>query len=145
MPPAPRRPGAAVKGPAGRSASRLDGASVLGITLGWGAFLAAVLWEGGFASLRAFWNPPAFVLVVGGTLGATVLSYPGERLRTLPGVLRRAFLLPDGSAVQGSGDDRPALVAILVNLAEKARREGLLSLEDDARPAPSAASRPRWA
>jgi len=109
---------------------------VLGITLGWGAFLAAVLWEGGFASLRAFWNPPAFVLVVGGTLGATVLSYPGERLRTLPGVLRRAFLLPDGSAVQGSGDDRPALVAILVNLAEKARREGLLSLEDDARRAP---------
>lgn len=99
----------------------MDPSTLIGLLLGWGAFATAVLWEGGFGSVGAFWNPPAFLLVAGGTLGATILSFPIERIRTLPAAVRKAFV-PDE-------DDTIGDIRKLVGFAERARREGLLSLE----------------
>lgn len=102
-----------------------DLATALGLILGWGAFLGSVLWEGGAQSLAAFWNAPALLLVAGGTAGATVLSFPLERIRSLPCVLRNAFVAQEGISEE--------LIHILVRWAERARREGLLSLQDESR------------
>jgi chemotaxis protein MotA len=105
----------------------MDRSTLIGLLLGWGAFVGAVIWEGGGAgALGAFWNPPAFLLVIGGTVGATVLSFPLDRIRALPATLRKAF-------VAGDGPDFGSVIRTLAGLAERARREGLLALEPDVR------------
>jgi chemotaxis protein MotA len=105
----------------------MDRSTLIGLLLGWGAFVGAVIWEGGGAgALGAFWNPPAFLLVIGGTVGATVLSFPLDRIRALPATLRKAF-------VAGDGPDFGSVIRTLAGLAERARREGLLALEPDIR------------
>lgn len=107
----------------------MDPSTLLGLMLGWGAFIGAILWEGGTGSVGAFWNPPAFLLVVGGTVGATILSFPIERIHALPAILRNAF-------VAGDDDAWEDILRVLVGWAETARREGLLALEADADRAP---------
>jgi chemotaxis protein MotA len=103
----------------------LDRTTLVGLVLGWGAFVTAVIWEGGVGSVGAFWNPPAFLLVIGGTIGATILSFPAERIRALPAILRNAFIAEEV--------DYGTVVRKVVGLAEKARRDGVLALEADAR------------
>jgi len=65
----------------------------------------------------------AFVIVMGGTLGAVCLSFSGAELRQswreLPHIFRQ------------TRDDTPNQVARLVHLAYRARREGLLALEGE--------------
>lgn len=101
----------------------MDLATVIGLVLGWGAFLGAVIMEGGH--LSALVNLPAFVLVVGGTLGATTISYSLSQMTSLPLVTKNAFL--------GGGFDVTQLVSTIVDLAKKARRDGILVLEDEAK------------
>ncbi|HEY3282811.1 MAG TPA: flagellar motor protein [Armatimonadota bacterium] len=101
----------------------MDLATILGLLLGWGAFLGSILMEGG--SIGGLINIPAFILVVGGTLGATVISYPLSAMTSLPLILKNAFI--------GASYDTTKLVMTVVDLAKKARREGILVLEDEAR------------
>ncbi len=92
------------------------------------AFLAAVaavlvadLLDGG--SLHSLLNLPAMLLVLGGTLGATVISVSREDLLQVPQAFRRLLrplALQREQAIDEIGD-----------LAEVARREGLLRLEDE--------------
>jgi chemotaxis protein MotA len=65
---------------------------------------------------------PPIVLVFGGTLGAAMAGGLLKDFLGIVGSLQRAFL---GKAVASD-----ALVDDIVKLAEKARREGLLALED---------------
>ena len=99
-----------------KGAANTDPSTLLGLLVGWGAFVISLVWEGGTRSLGAFWNPPAFVLVAGGTVGATILSFPIERIRSLPAVLRNAFMARE--------EDWEGVIRALVGFAEKARREG---------------------
>src|SRR5690606_34908367 len=64
----------------------------------------------------------AFMIVVGGTIGAATVSYTLEDMLRLPSLIMRAFKSPP--------DRRQALVGEIVALAELARRDGLLALED---------------
>src|SRR5258708_32338722 len=69
-------------------------------------------------------NMHAFLLVYGGTLGATLLTYPQNVLvQALRAV--RIFLIP------GNRPSAPNVVALIVRLAEKARRQGMESLQPD--------------
>lgn len=103
----------------------MDRSTLIGLLLGWGALVVAVVWEGGVNSLHAFWNPPAFLLVAGGTIGATTLSFSMAQINALPDSLKKAFAAPN--------EDHERIIRTLVLFAEKARREGLLVLEDDVR------------
>lgn len=103
----------------------MDPSTLIGLLLGWGAFVGAIVWEGGAGSLGAFWNPPAFLLVVGGTVGATILSFPIERIKAIPATLKKAFITEPV--------DYEDVIVTLVGFAERARREGLLVLEEDAK------------
>jgi len=101
----------------------MDLATIIGFVLAWGAFFASVIMEGG--DLKAFINPSALVLVFGGTFGATMMSFPMHEIKQLPSILKHAF--------KGGDENAPAVITKLVSFAERARREGLLALEEEAR------------
>ena len=60
----------------------MDLATIIGLVMAWGAVFAALLIEGG--KLAELINISAFVLVVGGTLGATTISVSLEQILALP-------------------------------------------------------------
>ncbi len=66
---------------------------------------------------------PSLLITVGGGLSATVVSSPLSRLMNVPNFTKWA-ITPRHSDIVG-------LISTLVNFSERARREGLLSLEDD--------------
>jgi chemotaxis protein MotA len=64
------------------------------------------------------------IVIIGlGTLGAGLISQPMEAMKALP----KTFRIATKKAPQANGEQ----IAKIVQLAEKARREGLLSLEED--------------
>ena len=99
----------------------MDLATIIGLVLAWGAFFGSIVMEGG--ELKAMINPSAALLVFGGTLGATMISFPLSAVIGLAGVVKNAFL--------GKKEDMGEIIRRLVSFAEKARREGLLALEDE--------------
>lgn len=101
----------------------LDRATAPGLVIGVGAMLIAFLFEGG--GLAGLVNVPAAILVFGGTIGAGMVSFPLGSLRNLPRFLSKAFM---DQAIEPR-----EVVETFVRLADKARREGLLALEDEAR------------
>ena len=94
----------------------------IGLLLGFGALIASVILEGG--SPMALVNLPAAVIVFGGTFGATLTSFPLKRFLSLGGLIAQTF--------QAYKGDPQTLIELFVNLADQARREGLLSLEEQA-------------
>lgn len=74
------------------------------------------------SSPSALWDPSSFVLVFGGTVGVTMLSIPAGDVMAALKVLPRGF--------GGSDAKYEEIIALFVELAEQARREGLLSLEE---------------
>jgi chemotaxis protein MotA len=83
--------------------------------------MLAVVMEGG--NPAALFNIPAFLIVVGGTGMATFASTSMEQFKQIPKLYKRAF----GGSELESGN----AIKEMVSLAEKARRDGLLALEDD--------------
>jgi chemotaxis protein MotA len=101
----------------------------VGITTIAGLVIAAVGILGGYTieggSVLSLVNIPGFMIVVVGTLGATMVSAPMSVITSIP----RSFIrsMKGGSGIQGH-----VMAERLVVMADKARREGLLSLEDEA-------------
>jgi len=96
-------------------------ATAMGLVIAIGALTMSVLLEGG--ELQAFVNFPAMLVVFGGTAGAALISFPTATVVQFPRLVRQVFLFRPTP---------PLLVARkLVSLAERARREGLLALEEE--------------
>lgn len=98
----------------------MDRATVLGLV----ATIALVAWvasAGAGRELAMFWQAPSAALVVGGAVLTTLMSASWGRFRTMGGVLRSALSTPDCSA--------EATITTLVDMAQVARRDGLLALE----------------
>jgi len=85
---------------------------------------AAVIESGGVGILAALVNLPSFMIVMGGTLGTVTASFPLERVTQMGKIIGVAF------RAEKSGERE--LVNLFVNLADRARREGLLALETEA-------------
>jgi chemotaxis protein MotA len=99
----------------------MDIATVLGLVLGIGALLGSFLMEGGH--LGALVQIPAMTLVIIGTLGASVITTSMSQLKALPNVLKIAVL--------EKKLDPSQLIELIYDLAQKARKNGLLSLEKE--------------
>lgn len=97
----------------------MDIATIFGLILAFGAVLTSFRIEGGDISALFIFAP--MMIVIGGTLGATIVTTSFDTVKQVPSYLRLAF----------SGATRPITEAIdtIVHLAEKARREGILGLE----------------
>ncbi len=99
----------------------LDKASLLGIILALGGVLAGLLLEGG--NLGQVLQPTAAMIVFGGTLGAVMIQFP------LPIILLAFRQL--GSVFVNPSRDPYATIQMLVAYAQKARREGIVSLDSE--------------
>jgi chemotaxis protein MotA len=93
----------------------LIGVVVGGLSIALGATL-----EG--SNVMAVINIPALFIVLGGTLGACIGGTSFEAVKAIPMLYKKAFM-PDEL-------DLPGRVAELVGYAEKARRDGLLALDE---------------
>ncbi len=72
----------------------------------------------------AFVNIPSVAIVVGGTVAALFVQYPLSAILSLPKVAKHAFVSKTWSPTE--------LINLMVGFAQKARREGLLALEEEA-------------
>ncbi len=99
----------------------MDKASFGGIVLAIGGIIAGLLLEGG--NLRQVLQPTAAMIVFGGTLGAVMLQFP---LTVVLHAIRRL-----GSVFFNSTQTPQQTVQRLVQFAQKARREGIVSLDND--------------
>ncbi|EHQ64165.1 MotA/TolQ/ExbB proton channel [Paenibacillus dendritiformis C454] len=99
---------------------KMDKTTVIGIIAGLAALIGGFLWEGG--NIGGLWEKTAALIVIGGTIAAVVVSFPGKRLRSIPQALKMAF------AHRAPQPEK--LIDDIVALSTVARREGMLSLED---------------
>lgn len=94
---------------------------VVGLVIALGSLLAANALEGGQAS--SLINLPAMMIILGGTCGVTLVSVGFKNFLRVP----KLFSL----VLKGGSQDITGLVETMVKFAQKARREGLLALEED--------------
>jgi len=99
----------------------MDIATIVGLVAGALIFsIVAVL--GG--NVVIFVSVQSFLVVVGGTLAGVMISYSFADLKNIPNLIKVSF--------QNDNMQSEQVIEDLVNFAEKARKEGLLALEDDA-------------
>lgn len=98
----------------------MDIASIIGLVLGVGLVVAAILTGGG--SFAAFVDAPSIMIVFGGSIAAALLSYPFKNFLGVFRIVWKAFCWK----VEGV----PDVIAQIVNLSGTARRDGLLALEN---------------
>ncbi|GIJ48667.1 motility protein A [Virgisporangium aliadipatigenens] len=98
----------------------MDPASLIGVALAFGSVFLLIILEGG--SIGSIFLIPPLILIFGGTIGVTMAGGYMKDAVNIGKIMVRAFTTkvtpPD------------ALVEQIVKLAERARREGLLALED---------------
>ena len=93
----------------------------IGVGLGFSMIVMSILTSGG--RIGAFIDPPSFLMVLGGSFGAMLLGNPMGRML---GIIRFIKII-----IQVPRHEEERIISSLVNFSEKARREGLLALEDD--------------
>jgi len=94
--------------------------SLIGLVVGLAALYLGATLEG--SNPLAVLNLPAMLIVLGGTLGATIMGTSFDAVKAIPMQYKRIFA-PDSP-------DLNAKVAELVGYAEAARRDGLLALDE---------------
>lgn len=99
----------------------MDLGTLLGFVLGWVVVIWAILLEPRSAGI--FIHIPSMLITFGGTVFSTVMNFPLKDLAKLPKIV--AIALKEDSY------NPQEVISSLVHLADKARREGLLALEDD--------------
>jgi chemotaxis protein MotA len=100
----------------------MDLTSVIGVIVAVGAIVAGQVLEGGH--LSSLLQPTAAMIVLGGTLGAVAVQFPTATLKRTWTDLRMVFA--------PRPPDLGAIVARMVAMATRARREGLITLESEA-------------
>jgi chemotaxis protein MotA len=105
-----------------------DFTSILGVPIGIGFVLAGQVLEGG--ALGSLLQLTAAVIVFGGTFGATLVSFSFADIRRAGAALRQVFL----------DEDTPHedTIRTMTRFAVKARKDGIMSLEDDVERLPDA-------
>jgi len=96
--------------------------TIIGLILGIGSMLGMVMLEGG--SPAELIGIPAAVIVFGATFAASFVQFPLKVVLALPKMIIQTF--------QSYDADAKALIDQLVGLADRARRDGLLTLEEAA-------------
>jgi chemotaxis protein MotA len=99
----------------------MDTGSIFGILLAVAGILLGLLIEGGH--IGQILQPTAAMIVLGGTAGAVMLQFP---IGTVGAAMRRLLRIFFYRATTGQ-----ATVQLLVGFANKARRSGIVSLDQD--------------
>ncbi len=97
----------------------MDLATLLGILVASGLVIGSILTGG---SGTWFINYPSLMIVIGGTMGATLINYPLADVVSVFKVTKNAFRNRSYQPIR--------LIPRMVEFAQKARREGILSFEN---------------
>jgi len=97
----------------------LELTTIIGILAGVFCIVLSMLMQG---NIGAFFNLPSVFIVLGGTIASTIISYRGKSLKLLKTVYTKAFKKLDIDLTKD--------IDMIINIANIARREGLLALED---------------
>lgn len=99
----------------------VDITSILGIILAFGSVILGAVLEG--LHLDALVQPTAFMIVILGTVGAVLLCHRGDEIIHFGQWSLKCFL--------GSSDNPLEIAKFLMTVANKARKEGILALQND--------------
>jgi chemotaxis protein MotA len=100
---------------------RVDFGTAIGLMAGLAIIALGALRGGG--DLYWFFNLNSIFIVLGGTLAATMVNYPLKQVKNLVNVLKQVF--------QEDAVSYDEMIERIVELGEKARKKGLLSLEPE--------------
>lgn len=98
----------------------MDLATIVGVISAFGLVIMAIFMGGG---IELFINVPSLMIVVGGTLGATMINYPLREVIGVLTVVQKALF-----AKNISSDE---LIVRFTDFANKSRKEGILALETE--------------
>lgn len=98
----------------------MDLASIGGTLLGISLIVIAIMTQG---SIMAFVSMSSALIVVGGVIAATLINYPLSRVISVMKVVKVAYKADSLEPLE--------VIRELVRMAEKARKEGLLALENE--------------
>ncbi len=76
-----------------------------------------------FAQFLLFWNVPSIMITFGGAICATLINYPLKQFLGVWNIARKVMMEPS--------ENTSGIISQFVALAQKAKREGFLSLEQD--------------
>jgi chemotaxis protein MotA len=96
----------------------MDIGTIFGLVLALALVFIPIIMAG---DLMSFIDIPSILIVIGGATAAVITSYPVPELLGAVGAAKKTLFF--------SAPDYPGLIDKLVDLGEKARREGLLALE----------------
>ncbi|MDW7651486.1 MAG: MotA/TolQ/ExbB proton channel family protein [Bacillota bacterium] len=99
---------------------RMDFMTILGIGLGLSLVLGAIAMGG---SMTVFWSLSAIMITVGGSFAALLINFQMPQISMVIRITKNAF----SNEIKDIGE----LIQLFVRLGQKARREGLLALEDE--------------
>lgn len=103
--------------------SKRDILTPIGITVGFIMISAAILSSGGREGFITFVDVASVFIVIGGMTGSLLINFKFEQMKQFFTVVRESFKKNDQQI--------PELIRLFVNLSERARKEGLLALEDE--------------
>lgn len=101
--------------------NRKDNLTFIGIVAGIAVFIFGVISGQGLDNFAQFIDIPSIIIVVGGVTAAVFISFPLKDVKHMFRVIKQGFSQTDYSI--------PDLIDLFVRLSDRARREGLLSLE----------------
>lgn len=100
--------------------SPVDKASLIGVIVG-AAMIGLVCYKASHGNLGMFYSEKGVYMVVGGCVSVVFMAMPMDKLKRVPGYIK-AFMFEKGlSTVE--------VIKLMNTLSEKARRDGILSLE----------------
>jgi len=97
----------------------MDLSTILGFVIAFGLILAAIL-SGG--SLMIFVDPASLLIVIGGTIGCTLVNFPFKEFMSAMAVGKKTILVKKEKTPN-------EMIEQLITFANKARKEGILSLQ----------------
>lgn len=98
----------------------MDISTIIGLLLGLSAIVFSFIWEGGH--LESVLAGPAMFIVIGGTLGASMVTTSIGTILKIPQYLRIVF--------SRNNQNHNEMIELILQMAERARRDGILGLEN---------------
>ncbi len=96
----------------------MDLATIIGLVLSFGLVVSGIMVG---SSIFVFVDVPSALIVFGGTIGCTLVNYPLAQVLAVVGVIKKTVFT--------QGENPSEIITRFMDYANRARREGILSLE----------------
>ncbi len=98
----------------------MEKATLIGVIMGFVSVFVGMIIKG--APISSLQNPAAFLIIICGTFSCLFIGFKMEQLKKLPTLVKLAFFPPKRHS-------KAELLQLFIELAQTARREGILALE----------------